>query len=67
MIDEPRVYMRHIRQAGMCAHGIRAFANRHGIDFKEFVENGLPVSVLEATGDAMALKVVEIAKNGQQQ
>ena len=46
----------------MCSKGTRAFFMRHNLDWQTFLEKGLPVEVIEATGDGMALKVVEVAR-----
>ena len=48
--------------AGFCARGGRLWASHHGLDWAEFVRDGLPADVLEATGDAMALRVVAHAR-----
>ena len=47
---------------GMCMRGARAWAKRHGIDWGAFVKNGIPASSLEATGDALALRLVAHAR-----
>lgn len=59
------IYMRHIREAKMCAKGTRSFFDAHGWDFKDFLKNGIDAELFIKTGDAMALQVVEIAKNGR--
>lgn len=59
------VNMAHVRQAKMCSRGARQFFERHGLDWQEFIKNGLPSEVIEQTGDAMALQVVKVAKNGR--
>lgn len=59
------VNMRHVRQAKMCSRGARAFFERHNLDWQKFLEEGLPVEQIEATGDAMALEVAKVAKNGR--
>lgn len=59
-----RVYMHHIRKAKMCSSGTRAFFKCHGLDWGDFLKNGIACEDLAATGDKMALDVVEIAKNG---
>jgi hypothetical protein len=56
------VTMKHVRQAHMCARGARAFFARHGLDYNRFLRDGLPVEQIRATGDAMAIKVAEIAE-----
>ena len=47
---------------GFCGRGARAFFARHGLDWSAFVRDGLPASVLLATGDAMARRLVEHAE-----
>lgn len=59
------ITMRHVRAAKMCSRGGREFARRHGLDWERFLREGIPAEQLEATGDAMALKLVEVAR-GQQ-
>jgi hypothetical protein len=56
------VTMRHVRQAKMCSKGARAFFQRHNLDWPTFVRQGLPADIIAATGDTMALKVVEVAR-----
>jgi len=45
-----------------CNRGTRDFFSRHNLDWSEFVRNGLPEEVILATGDAMAIAVVEFAR-----
>lgn len=44
---------------GYCNRGARAWAMRYGLDWAQFVINGLPVEVIEATGDAMGLRLAQ--------
>lgn len=60
-----RIYMNHIREAKMCAKGTRQFFVNRGWDFQDFLKNGIDAEKLIETGDAMALQVVEVAKNGR--
>jgi hypothetical protein len=57
-----RVTMRHIRAAKLCRRGTKAFFERHDLDWIDFLKNGIEAEKLAATGDAMALRVVEIAR-----
>ncbi len=59
------VQMSHIRKARMCSRGARSFFVRHGLDWTAFLHEGVPVEQLEATGDAMALKVAKVARDGR--
>lgn len=49
----------------MCRSGVQHFLEFHGLDYQEFRLNGLPEEVLAATGDAMALKVIQEKHNGR--
>lgn len=60
-----KIYMYHVREAKMCAKGTRMFFERHNFDFQDFLKNGIDAELFIATGDAMALQVVEVAKNGK--
>jgi hypothetical protein len=48
----------------MCAKGVRQFLQRRGMSWTEFLKKGIDSDVLLATGDAMAIQVVENA-NGR--
>ena len=62
MKESVTVRMEHVRIARMCSKGARAFFLRHNLDWEKFRKEGLQSEVLEATGDAMALQVVEVAR-----
>ncbi|MCL6619129.1 MAG: hypothetical protein K6T33_05000 [Thermomonas hydrothermalis] len=63
----PTVTIDHVRAAGMCVHGARAWFARQGLDFRAFLREGIAAETMLATGDAMALRVVEIARQRQQE
>jgi len=67
MATQAVVTIDHVRAAGLCVHGTRTWFARHGLDFRDFLANGLPASVLLATGDAMAQRVVEIARRAHEE
>lgn len=56
------IYMQDMRNAKMCAKGVRAFFIRHGFDHQDFLKNGIDAQLLLATNDTMAIQVVEIAE-----
>lgn len=56
------VRLQHARQAQYCCAGVREFCARHGLDFTTLRTVGLDEALLVATGDAMALRVVSIAR-----
>lgn len=52
----------HIRQAGYCARGARAWAKRHNINYTQFLQDGIDIEVFEAIGDHFALEVCAVAR-----
>lgn len=60
------VQMKHVRMAnngkGYCMKGRRAWFLHRGLDDQAFRTVGLPVEVIEATGDMMALDVARVAR-----
>jgi len=44
-----------------CVAGIRRWFAANGLDFRDFMKNGIESDVLLATGDALAVAVVEDA------
>jgi len=50
------------RAAGLCTRGGRLWAERHGLDWRAFLQHGISAEALLATGDAMALRAVEQAQ-----
>lgn len=61
------VRMDDVRSVTMCSRGARAFFKRHGLDWTEFLQNGVSADKLVATDDPMALQVVEAVRGRQQQ
>jgi hypothetical protein len=47
---------------GYCSRMSRAFAAQHGLDWQDFVRDGVPASVLEATGDVLACRLAAWAR-----
>lgn len=62
MIEEIMVTVADVRSIQFCARGARMWFTRHGLDYTEFVTRGLPVSVIEGTGDALGKKVAKQAR-----
>lgn len=48
---------------GFCARGGRAWFKRYGLSWADFLHNGIEADQLLATGDGMALAIVEHARN----
>lgn len=62
-----KVTIKHARMAGYCSRGMRTFAERHNISWIRFLKEGVDEKLLLSTKDAMALHIVEKARemNGQ--
>lgn len=54
-----------LHAVGYCNRGARAWFARAGLDWARFVADGLPAAELEATGDAMALRLIEHVRNAR--
>jgi hypothetical protein len=69
--DDPTVTVRHTRHLGYCARGCREFFLRHNLSWPEFVAHGLPASTFDRTGDPLAVKLGQLAREeaarGQEQ
>lgn len=63
-----KVTYRHYRTipsrggVGYCRGKGQDWFNRHGLDFRDFVKNGIDAEVLLATGDGMAEQLVNWAR-----
>lgn len=64
MNNDPMVRMRHIRQMVGCGDigNWWRFFNRYGLSRRAFVTEGIPASVAEATGNAMAIHAARLAR-----
>lgn len=62
MTDDLIITMKDVRAAKMCASGARSFFQKHNLDWKDFLENGIAAKTVTKTNDAMALRVVEVAR-----
>jgi hypothetical protein len=47
---------------GFCRGGARAWFRAHGMDWTDFVRNGIAADALTATGDGLALALVDWAQ-----
>lgn len=63
------VQLRHLRgvagfneKPGFCVGKSREWFRRHGLNWREFTRHGIAAESLIATGDAMALALVEHAR-----
>lgn len=69
---ELRIWPRHLYsvpfsgRTGYCAAGSRQWFAAHHLSWADFVNSGIPASQLVATGDPLALALVEHAKEQEQ-
>lgn len=62
------VTMQHMRavrfgsRRGYCVGGIELFFDRYGLDYSDFLRNGISADELRATGNALALRAIEQAE-----
>ena len=56
------VTVNHLRAAQMCARAARPWFAVQGLSWAKFIAEGYDAETLRATGDALALKVVELAE-----
>ncbi|AIC10416.1 hypothetical protein [Xylella fastidiosa] len=54
------------RRAGFCRDGARQFFMDHGLDWSDFVRNGIAAEALSATKDALANALVAWAQQCEQ-
>lgn len=57
-----RLYMRHLREVGMCNRGARQIAAEHGFDWQDFLDNGVDLDLIRHIDDAMVQRVIAIAE-----
>lgn len=67
----PLVHLRHARMIRrpngrpLCAPGIRAWCDRHGIDWNDFTTTGVPGERFAAIGDRYAARALDNAMKEQ--
>lgn len=57
-----RVTITHVRRAGWCVSGVRAYCRTSGIDFRQLCRGGIPVEDVEHLDDAFVQRAIEIAR-----
>lgn len=62
-----RVTIDDVRRAGHCVSGARRWFEGHGMDFRRFLKDGLPVDEFLAASDndALAVNVVTHMREGR--
>lgn len=66
------IYLKHARAVlgpngrGYCNRGLRAFGEKHGLDWVHFLENGIDVELVRHIDDEMVRAVIaEAEKDGR--
>lgn len=68
MLDQPLIVsISHARAAGICVTGSRAWFRSQGLDFRDFLRNGIDAEVLRATGDPIVARAVAEAEREKEQ
>lgn len=62
MSTDVTVTIDDVRAVGLCVNGTRVWFAHQDMDFRAFLRDGCAAETLLATGDAMALRVVEHAR-----
>lgn len=57
-----KVFTRHMRAARLCMPGARRWFASHGLNWSDFVTNGIPAAVLGQWGDPLAERAIEQAR-----
>jgi hypothetical protein len=62
--EEPDIIVtvQDARAIGYCRRGSHKFSELYGLDWIDFLENGIPASKLRSLGDALVEKAIEQAK-----
>ncbi|MDO4698286.1 MAG: hypothetical protein Q4A60_06390 [Pasteurellaceae bacterium] len=59
------ITMEDMRRVDYCASGVEAFFKREGLDFDDFLQNGIESIRLLATGSVLARRCVAEAKKAR--
>ena len=62
-----RVTLRDLRNLKYCMAGSRIFCKLHGISVDRLIREGIPISEVEHIDDAMLKKIIEHARNREDQ
>lgn len=66
-MTEARAFIRHVHHrppqgAGLCVKGVRNWFQTNGLDYRDFLRNGIAVSRLDALNDALGNRVAAAAR-----
>jgi len=54
-----RIYIDDCRKAGHCVAGVKEWAQQMGVDFRDFMHNGIAIEDVAAKGDAFGHQVIK--------
>lgn len=60
------VRLRHIQAARLCSRGARKWFTDRGLDWSDFLKNGIAAQTLIDTNDALADRVIAVARREQE-
>lgn len=69
-MSELRAFIKHVSDkppvgCGLCVRGARNWCQVNGVDFRDFLHNGFPVSRLDEMNDAFGNRVAAAARAEQ--
>lgn len=62
LITVDHVAIARMRYGGYCVRGMREWFALHGLDFRDFLCNGIQVSVVEPINDEFVQRLISIAR-----
>lgn len=57
-----RVTINDVRKAGHCVRGAKDWFDRHGLDFRSFLRDGIDEAEFLAAGDALSRRIVDMKR-----
>ena len=57
-----KIILADCAECGFCNHGMRMMAKNNGIDWWDFLQNGIDVEILESWNDENANRAIAAAK-----
>jgi hypothetical protein len=61
-MNDPFVTIAHVRASQLCARGLREWLKRYNLDYMRFLRGEYRASEIEATQDALGIKVAAFAR-----
>lgn len=67
-MNDVTLTMAHFRHLKYCSRGVREFFSKYGLDYSDFLRNGISAEKLlrVSNNDAMVAKAVEVANGWKQ-